>query len=52
MATPKKQIKPELIGTIMTTSAYPSSITIENTQECIELCASINLDVFTEEKPK
>jgi hypothetical protein len=47
MAPKKKhQIRLELIGSKVTTKKHPSPILLDDTKECLELCANLGLDVF------
>lgn len=59
MSTTKKnaKIRPDMIGAVITTKKHPNPILVEDTQDCRDLCAQLQLDVFepiaekTAEKP-
>lgn len=47
----EKKIREELMGAIIKTSKYPSSILMDGSPENIQLCEALGLDVF-EKDPK
>lgn len=47
-----KKIRPELLGSVIQTKKLASQLILEQTEECVQICSALNLDVFEASKPE